>query len=266
MASHWLRCWARGAHFFVQVCGHLVQHFGQRAEFQRIGHGEAVGEVAAGEPLRALLELLQGPGDAARQHQGDARQHQRRQQAPGEQMKTDARQGPLDGRQGDRRPHDADDLAIAAQRDSHVAQGLSDGLALAQGNAGAAGQGVLYLGAVGMVVHPLGRFLAVAHHLAVGQDDGEPRVGFFSQLLAQGVDLRISPGGQQGAKLLLGQQGPRLKLRSRAVEIELPQRGYGIQGDGRQANQRDEQIRRIKLPEQASFAHGSILPRGVRYP
>ena len=117
-----------------------------------------------------------------------------------------------------------------------------------------------------MIVHPFGRFLAIAHHLAVGQNDGESRVGLFPQLFAQFVGLRIFPGGQQGAKLLFGQHGPRLQLRGRAVEIELSQRGYGIQGDCRQANQRDEQIRRIKLPEQASFAHGNHFSSGVCYP
>jgi hypothetical protein len=89
-------------------------------------------------------------------------------------------------------------------------------------------------------------------------DDREASGGPLSQFLAQVIDLRILGRGQQRPELLFGQQGPRFQVLLRALQIELPQRGDGIQGHHRQKDQH-QQAGGVELPEQASFVHGSPL-------
>ena len=88
-----------GAELVVQFGGHVVERLGQGADLQRIGHGQAVRQVAAGESLGAFLELLQRPGDAAGMQQAHGRQQPGHQQAPEGDVQADLRQGLVDGGQ-----------------------------------------------------------------------------------------------------------------------------------------------------------------------
>ena len=77
--------------------------------------------------------------------------------------------------------------------------------------------------------------------------------------LAQGVDLGMLPGGQQGDELAFSQAGPRFEVLGRAVKIK-PAQGRGrVPRDGGQRDQRNQQRGRIKLPKQASSSHGCCL-------
>ena len=131
-----------GAELVVQFGGHVVERLGQGADLQRIGHRQAVGQVAAGEALGALLEFFQGPGDAAGMQQAHGRQQPGHQQAPNADVHEDAGEGLVDGGQADRRPHHAEGLAVLAAGHGHVAERLLDGRAGAKRLADAAGQGV----------------------------------------------------------------------------------------------------------------------------
>ena len=136
-------------------------------------------------------------------------------------MNADVGHGPLDGRLGNGHPHGADHLTILTHRHSRVAQRLAERLTIADGLARPAGQGFDHLWPVIVIVHPRWRIDAVADHLAVGQDDRKPQVGFFAQLLAQSVhlDLGIVLGGEQRAKLRLGQPCPRSQVVGCPVEV-----------------------------------------------
>ena len=164
-------------------------------------------------------------GQAAGQEQTDAGQEQgHAQRAQGDVAPTPG-QGLVDGGQRERGPQHAHHAVAGIQGDRHVA-GLSfQRVALAERSAYFAGQGRQNLGPRGIVVqfHLFRLFEAIAHHLAVGKDYGEPRAGLLGDPFTAGIDCGKPPGNEQIAKGFFQEQGLRLQLIGRMVNVEAVQ-------------------------------------------
>ena len=175
--------------------------------------GDVGGELAAGVlqrlihltdgHLRLLHWLCGGDGQLPGQHQ---RQNQRRRRGQ-HQSRRCLRHQPVDGRERHGRPaHPA-----VGKGPGHVQQHLPGGGGAAHVLAGAGGEGLFHLRAVGVVVSRPG---GVAQHGAVRRDDGEPLVRRgLGELRQQGpgvrlLALRVHEGQQLGQRLPGGGQLP----------------------------------------------------------
>ena len=100
-----------------QVGGHLVERFGQAADFLGIGGREAMAQVAAGEPFGVVAEFLEGFDEAAGDDQaGDGRAARPSARLTVRMWTANLPQGGVDRRQGNGRPHHAQRLIVVAGR------------------------------------------------------------------------------------------------------------------------------------------------------
>ena len=234
----------------LQLRRHVIHGLGQAPQLFGGRHRQFAVQVPQGKAPRPPLQILQRAGETPGNNEAqDGHQQGNAQRSQGN-SEIKGPEGLGHGGHGHGGPHHPDDPVLLPYRHRHIHQVVAQGEAKPGGDADAALQGGLNLRTVPVILHARRVFVRIAHHRPGRQDNGEAGSGEPAQFLAQLVQGRAPGGSKLPPDVRLHQASPVLQIPGSLRQIKLAPGPGGIPGHRQQGDERDQQIRRKKLPDQ----------------